>query len=435
MVELCSGLMTATRAMKKVDLFDVVTVMSVDPSGAATKMAVATGNTSQHHFHRIADVIAASSAECVWHGGPCEIPLSEADILAIGLSCKPYSSQRVGRYGKGSVRAHPDFYLMEEFLEVMRIHGIPLAIFENVRGFLQDDDDDGGTPLERLIKELQDAGYLCLGMMLDAHTWLPVIRDRFFLIIGRADLFTVEDLRLAARLTQEIESDVHVSSIKEFLFQPGDTEWQRMQKQWHLNQSRQRGTSAAASTQGEGDDPAWSRSAQGHRQQLLSKGVRGWGLKPWTCMSGHVQAPMLRGFGQTDAKKEILDLAFLYGCQKKGVSAEDALCRQQPRRRVAEDLFCDISQGICRQPWTFDRLQCCKTSSLWYSFERDAVIDHREIFRLHGFDTPPEDACTHRELQVLIGNCMAVPSISAVLHGLLCACAPRLPDCFEGHGN
>lgn len=434
MVELCSGLMTATRAMNKVGLFDVVTIMSVDPSPAATKMAVATGNKSQHHFNRIADIIAASSAECVWHDGPCQIPLSEADILVIGLSCKPYSSQRVGRYGnKGSVRAHPDFYLMEEFLEVMRIHEIPLAIFENVRGFLQDD-DDGGTPLERLVEELRDAGYSCLGMMLDARTWLPVIRDRFFLLIGRADLFDVADLRLAARITEEIESDVDVSSIKEFLFQPGDVGWQCMQKQWQLNQSRQRGAPAAASTQGVGDDPAWSKSAQGHRQQLLSKGVRGWGLQPWTGVSGHVQAPRLRGCGQTDAKKEILDLAFLNGCHKKGVSAEDAMCRQQPRRCAAENLFCDVSQGICRRPWTFDTLQCSKTSTLWYSFERDAVIDHREIFRLHGFDTPPEDTCTHRELQVLIGNCMAVPSISAVLHGLLCACAPKLSDCFEGRG-
>ena len=353
MVELCSGLMTATRAMDKVGLFDVVTIMSVDPSHAATRMAVATGCKSQHHFNRIADIIAASSAKCAWHDGPCEISLSEADILVIGLSCKPYSCQRVGRYGKGSVRAHPDFYLLEEFLEVMRLHQIPLAIFENVRGFLQDDDDDGGTPLERLVEELKDAGYVCLGVMLDARTWLPVIRDRFFLFIGRSDLFDAADLRLAASIAQEIESDVHVPSIKEFLFQPGDPEWQRMQKEWHLTQSRQRGSPAAASTQGVGDDTAWSKSAQGHRQQLLSKGVRGWGLKPWTCVSGHVQAPRLRGTSQTDAKKEILNLAFLYGCQRKGISAEDAMCRQEPRRRVAKNLFCDISQGICRQPLDF----------------------------------------------------------------------------------
>ena len=86
MAELCSGLMTASQGLKKVNLFDSETIMSVDPSLAARKMARAMGNKSQHHFNRIADIIAAPSAECAWHDGPCKIPLSEADILVIGLS-------------------------------------------------------------------------------------------------------------------------------------------------------------------------------------------------------------------------------------------------------------------------------------------------------------------------------------------------------------
>ena len=41
--------------------------------------------------------------------------LADADVLVIGLSCKPYSRQRAGRMDEGSAEAHPDFFLMEEF--------------------------------------------------------------------------------------------------------------------------------------------------------------------------------------------------------------------------------------------------------------------------------------------------------------------------------
>ena len=435
-VELCSGLCTGTQALKAVGLFDAVTIMSVDPSPAAIRMTAASGDKSQHHFNRIADILAAAQAECQWHGGPCEVQLADTDILVIGLSCKPYSRQRLGRLHAGSAEAHPEFFLMEEFLDVMRTHQIPLAVFENVIGFLREEagEELPVDHLDRLVNNLRDAGYECLGMKLDARTWLPVSRPRFFLMIGRRDLCSGADLRQAAHIIQDIESEVHVPSIKECLFNPGDAEWHAMQRQWLISRSRQR---AAAPTQGQvqievqSDDPSWKRSSSAHRSTLLRKNMIGWGLKPWTDVRGRIQQPRMRGFGPTEAKQELLDLAFLFGCDRKGVDPREAMRRQQTRENVAANLYCDVSQGICRKPWMLDVLHCSTTASQWYSFERDGLLDPRELFRLHGFDTPPEAACAPAELQVLIGNCMAVPSVGAVLHGLLCACGWALPNCFE----
>ena len=441
--ELCSGLCTATRALTAVGLFDVETVMTVDPSERAKKMSRASSHRSQHHFERIADILCPASTRgiCAWHGGPCEISLSTVDLLVIGVSCKPYSRQRAGRTTEPkSVQAHPEFHLLEEFVEVMRRHQIPLAVFENVPGFLLEDEKSGETHLELLTADLEKAGYVCIGIMLDARTWLPVGRERLYLLIGRRDFYTVEDLRRASTMISNIEHGApSVPSISECLFRPGDAGWMAMQKQWQRNRSRQRGP---APTQGEDVETVWQKSSKAHRNTLLKKGMLGWSLKPWTgvgaaaaastqSVGGQITKPRVRGTGQTEAKKELLDCAFVFGCGKKNVDPVEAMRKQSARQRAAANLFCDVSQGICRHPWTLDVLNCTTTSSVWYSFERDSILDPREIFRLHGFDTPPEDVCNFVELQGLIGNCMAVPSVGSVLHGLLCSCGSSLPDCFE----
>jgi DNA (cytosine-5)-methyltransferase 1 len=118
-------------------------------------------------------------------GDICRIPTHEIpnhDLLVGGFPCQPFSSSgaRLGIHdpnGKGVL-----------FLEIVRIlkGKQPRAfLLENVRGLYL---HDNGNTLKRVVKELEECGYIVKYELVDAVRLLPQERCRLFLVGIRRDL-------------------------------------------------------------------------------------------------------------------------------------------------------------------------------------------------------------------------------------------------------
>jgi DNA (cytosine-5)-methyltransferase 1 len=122
-------------------------------------------------------------------GDICRIQTHEIpnhDLLVGGFPCQPFSSSgaRLGIHdpnGKGVL-----------FLEIVRIlkGKKPRAfLLENVRGLYLHDD---GNTLKRVVKELEECGYIVNYELVDAVKLLPQERCRLFLVGIRRDLQPTE---------------------------------------------------------------------------------------------------------------------------------------------------------------------------------------------------------------------------------------------------
>ena len=439
--ELCSGLCAATEAMKKVGIFQSETAMSVDPKEAAKKIGAVSSCQSSHHFNTILDVMPGTPSPCHRHGRNCEVPWSSIDIVAIGASCKPYSRQRVGRFSEPtSIVEHRDAKLLDQFIGVLSTHRPRLALFENVLGIDENsiDSTQETTWLSHWLSKIAECGYIHRVLHLNARCWLPVIRQRVYVLIVRKDSGTEDSLQQAANIVDKAITSASLdcpAPARDYFIKPGDPPWQAMQQRWQAVEARVQGNPQK-------EDTSWQKQSQLLRANLLAKGIQGYHLKPWTGVEatsstrghdrGNIPCPRARGMGFTDRRRELLDLAFLHTCVKKGVNPSDAMHKQSVRAHVATDLFCDISQNPYRRPWSTGALRCFTTSTMTYSFERDSIIDPEEAFKLHGFDAPPEGhGCSRDDLQDLVGNCMAVPCVAIALLALVCTHASALPCCFE----
>jgi len=65
-----------------------------------------------------------------------ESSFEDHDVFVCGFPCTPFSNQRPGRFGKSSWRVHPDAEVMREVAKVLRSMRPPLAVLENVPGFM-----------------------------------------------------------------------------------------------------------------------------------------------------------------------------------------------------------------------------------------------------------------------------------------------------------
>ena len=68
------------------------------------------------------------------------------------------------------------------------------------------------------------------------------------------------------------------------------------------------------------------------------------------------------------------------------------------------------------------------TNSRWYSFDRDAVLQPEELWANCGRYVACADSATQLPLsstQRLLGNCMAVQPVAAIVHAMICAYSGR----------
>ena len=475
LAELCSGLCTASAAMRALGVVATETAISVDPLQLARKMTSLTPWRSDHHFDTVESVTPGSACYCHWHARDCEVPWARVDAVVIGASCKPYSRQRSSRFSDpSSVGTHQDVHLLKEFLNVLAAQKPPLALLEDVLGIQSGERlDEAGvsvseTWLEWMVKGAQDSGYVCRVVQLDAALWLPTKRPRVYVLMAREDVGNERSLQQSVELLEQIVATRSASGppapVQDYLAKPGDADFPAFQQRWQCVQPSLRRWAEQGSQGMDRDgagqcERAWAQQAGKFRDALLARGTQGYHLKPWTgvqpslrrgaerpslrrgpeqgslrrvAVTG-VQPPQMRGLSATERSKELLDLAFLQACVDRGIDPREAMTENAARVRAAAGLFCDVSQSIARKPWCVGLLKCYTTSTEIYSYERDAVIEPEEAFRLHGFEgTPTGHGCSRKEMQALIGNCMAAPCVAIALLSLLAAHGQGLLGCFTG---
>lgn len=173
-----------------------------------------------------------------------------------------------------------------------------------------------------------------------------------------------------------------------------------------------RGTSPA--------DPKWQQQAAKIRSSLEPTRRN---AVPWS------SSARLLGVPRTARTLELLDVGYL--------CAEQAL-RQQglpaDKGHVVQNLTIDVSQNICRKPWS-SSLRTFTTTSQVYLYSADRILLPEEALRLLGFDDVPGDALngvSAAEVSDLVGQAMALPSVAVPMLALLQAAFEHggLPDLF-----
>jgi len=74
------------------------------------------------------------------------------------------------------------------------------------------------------------------------------------------------------------------------------------------------------------------------------------------------------------------------------------------------------------------------THSRWYSCDRDAVLQPEELWANYGRYMAGADSATHlpiTTMQRLLGNCMAVQPVAALVHAMICEYAAGIPGLWS----
>ena len=142
---------------------------------------------------------------------------------------------------------------------------------------------------------------------------------------------------------------------------------------------------------------------------------------PWT------RAAQLLGCGVvTPAQHELLELGFLSRCAQLGMpipASSDAASRAL----VAKDLYIDLSQSPERRPWRVGSVGTITTSSRVYSYEFDMMLRTEDLLRAYGRDVAHISKEQQSQARVVLGNCMAVQPLAAVLHSCIIGVGGFLP--------
>ena len=179
------------------------------------------------------------------------------------------------------------------------------------------------------------------------------------------------------------------------------------------------------------------------RQDLLAKGYRDIQLypRPWTQPGVQALTPKFTGCGlrassHAAAKRqfELLDLAFAHRCRDLGVRLRDACEEPAVRAKVASGLWANLSQSIKRKPWMHGEMPTYTTSSRLYSFEYDEKVEPEEAFAVYGRPVCHQHLVGRRDVQDLVGNCMAAQAVGAVAHSVLLSLGRRIPSLWDSDG-
>ena len=130
----------------------------------------------------------------------------------------------------------------------------------------------------------------------------------------------------------------------------------------------------------------------------------------------------------------LIEMAVLDLCVQLGIPPTAVATDPDARKRVARDLLVDLSQGVQRKPWMVGAIGRVTTHSRWYSCDRDAVLQPEEIWANYGRYVAGADSAIHlsiSSMQRLLGNCMAVQPVAAIVHAMICEYASRIPGLWS----
>ena len=130
----------------------------------------------------------------------------------------------------------------------------------------------------------------------------------------------------------------------------------------------------------------------------------------------------------------LMVMAVLARCVALGLPPTAVATDPDSRKRVAKDLLVNLSQGVDRKPWSVGVIGRLTTNSRWYSFDQDALLQPEELWANYGRYVAGEDSATQTPLppmQRLLGNCMAVQPVAAILHAMICEYSGRIPGLWS----
>ena len=149
--------------------------------------------------------------------------------------------------------------------------------------------------------------------------------------------------------------------------------------------------------------PPPARSSQSEGWQKASRAMRA--KHKLTPFNEHVYTvPSSAGF--TARVKDLLDVGF------------------QMNSRNPEALFCDVSQSVQHTPWVRSKLRSITTSSRYWSYSAERLLEPQELLRAFGFE-PDCTGVSKHHLQNLLGECMSPPCIGIIIL-TLATCTPTL---------
>ena len=114
-------------------------VFTCDPKETAYRFACEQGFKSCHHFVDGRPLSINGEGLCATHGFRvcCIVREMDADIFLAGISCKPYSLARTGRFSEdGGATSHDDAFMLIIYIRLVKRHQPKKSVLENVYGFL-----------------------------------------------------------------------------------------------------------------------------------------------------------------------------------------------------------------------------------------------------------------------------------------------------------
>ena len=164
-------------------------VFTCDSKMAAYKFLELNGCRSDHHFTSAAELCMKGAGVCARHNfSTCACDEEPLDLLVAGITCRPYSQARLGRFSAGT-GAHEECGLVECFIQALRRFKPRKAILENVVGFtMAESGSDRTAPYQRLVTRMREEfgeTYILTCFVLAAETWLVWKRRRIYIICTR----------------------------------------------------------------------------------------------------------------------------------------------------------------------------------------------------------------------------------------------------------
>ena len=166
-------------------------VFTSDNKVAAYQFTRANGPCATHHFVNAREVFDGSGSLCGTcanhYMAKCNITdlIGTIDILISGVSCKPYTMARTGRFdGQGS-NDHSEIGLIHAFVDAVRRLRPLLAVFENVCGMMMPTSrSDPKSPLQYFVEDCakQLHGYHIVVFLLNANSYTVFHRRRLYLL-------------------------------------------------------------------------------------------------------------------------------------------------------------------------------------------------------------------------------------------------------------
>ena len=181
-------------------------LFTCDPKQTAFQFARRQGFISDHHFVDGRPLAAHGAGPCALHGfRQCSVVGAvNLDLFVAGISCKPYSMARTGRWDGTS---HEESFLMDTFFAVLIRHQFKKSILENVFGFLlPESKHEKRSPyqklLERAARELPNDFVTCY--LTNGKTMLVFHRRRVWIVFTRIDCGGAASAKLQTRMIKAI---------------------------------------------------------------------------------------------------------------------------------------------------------------------------------------------------------------------------------------